>query len=84
MDDLHSPIQEHLREVRAEERLRSYKSDAADAWGIVLFVVGAVIAWRWAPLWLPFQVAVLDVAVPIVCVVAWFKYRAGRGRTSKE
>jgi hypothetical protein len=84
VDDLQSPTQKHLREVKAEERLRSYTSDAAEAWGIVLVAGVAVIAWWWAPPWLPFQVAVLGVAVPVVCIVAWIKRKAARGRTSAE
>ena len=36
MNDLQTPTQEHLREARTETRLRSFRSDRLEAWGIVL------------------------------------------------
>ena len=78
MDDLRTPNQEQAREFRTEERLRSYPSDVAEAWGIVLFAVVLVAMW-WAPPWMQLPLGGFGVIGLAASIGARLKRKRRRG-----
>jgi len=47
VDDLQSPTQEHLRGSPTEERLRSFRSDRMEAWGVIGALLLAPLVYSW-------------------------------------
>ena len=47
MDDLQSPTQERLRGSHTEERLRSFRSDRMEAWGVVVALLLLPLIYSW-------------------------------------
>ena len=73
MDDLQSPTQEHLRVSHTEERLQSFRSDRADAWGCVgALILAPLIYGNWHAL--PTMVAVAGVLATILLASMGFSW----------
>jgi hypothetical protein len=76
VDDLQSPTQDHLRGSHAEERLRSFRSDRVEAWGVVgaLVLLPLIYSWDMFPVMatLAAVLAAILLASTIVSV-AWRK-----------
>jgi hypothetical protein len=76
VDDLQSRTQEHLRGSHTEERLRSFRSDRVEAWGVVgaLLLIPLIYSWDMFPV----MAAVAGVLAAILLAstiisVAWRK-----------
>jgi hypothetical protein len=72
VDDPRSAISEHLRETHTEERLRSYRSDGPEAWGIVVFVCVLVASW-WLPEWMQIPTSITGAIGLVASIGVWLK-----------